>query len=74
MQSLFSCFPDHKLEDEYSDNLPPLPDSINEQMEWINSQCSKLRSLIDEQRQGLSDYVQNDGSTAGGSLRRRMTD
>jgi hypothetical protein len=64
MQALFGCFHDHKLEDEYSDNLPPLPDSITEQKEWIDSQCSKLRSLIDEQRQALADYVQNDGSIA----------
>jgi FtsZ-binding cell division protein ZapB len=63
MQALFHCFGDHKREDEYSDNLPPFPDSINEQKVWINSQCEMLRNIIDEQREGLSDYVQNEGST-----------
>jgi hypothetical protein len=60
MIALSDCFHDHKLEDEYSDNLPPLPDSIPEQKNWINAQCSKLRSLITAQKEGLSDYVQKD--------------
>jgi len=61
-QALQHCFHDNKIEYAYCDNLPPFPDSIDEQKSWINSQCSRLRYLIDEQRQGLSDYVQNVGS------------
>ena len=46
LQALHGCFHDHKLEDDYSDSLPPLPDSINEQKQWIDSQCSKLVALL----------------------------
>ncbi|HST54068.1 MAG TPA: hypothetical protein VLJ61_18825 [Pyrinomonadaceae bacterium] len=48
---------------EIKDELPPTPDSIDEQQKWIDSLCCKLREIINEQWQRLSDYVQNDGST-----------
>jgi hypothetical protein len=48
---------------EIKDELPPTPDSIGEQQKWIDSLCFKLREIINEQWQRLSDYVQNDGST-----------
>lgn len=49
--ALQRCFNDNKIVDEYLDNVPPFPDSINEQKEWVDWHCFKLRSLIDEQRQ-----------------------
>jgi hypothetical protein len=58
MLALSDSFHDHKLEDKYSDNLPPLPDSIPKQKQWIDEQCSELRKLITAQKVGLSEYFQ----------------
>jgi hypothetical protein len=70
--ALHRCFNDNKIVDEYLDNpcMYPVPVSepkeslISKQEEWVDSHCSKLRAMIDEQRQGLSDYVHKDGSNA----------
>jgi hypothetical protein len=56
-QALRFCFHDNGIVDEYCDNLPPLPDSIHKQKEWIDNQCSELRSIIAGQKEGLSDFV-----------------
>jgi hypothetical protein len=56
--ALQNCFNDLKIVEEYLDNVPPFPDSINEQKEWVDSQRFKLRSLIDEQRNKLMVYVE----------------
>lgn len=45
---------------QFYDELPEiLPDSINKQKEWIDSQCSRLRALIREQHQNVSVADQN---------------
>lgn len=61
--ALHYCFHDNKIVDKYLDNEPALPDSLIKQKEWVDSHCIRLRALIAEQEQGLSDYVQNEGST-----------
>lgn len=57
-QSLHRCFHNNKITDDYTDNLPAMPDSIDEQKTWVDSQCSRLRTLIEEQYQRLSEYIQ----------------
>ncbi len=61
--ALHSCFHDNKIVDDYLDHVAAFPDSLGKQKEWVDSHCIRLRILIEEQEQGLSDYVQNDGLT-----------
>jgi hypothetical protein len=47
--ALRKCFgPEHG--DAYLDEQPPFPESLEEQGKWVDSQCFKLRELIDKER------------------------
>jgi hypothetical protein len=60
MQALNYCFHVNRIVDAYSDNLPAFPNSFNKQRTWIDAQCFILRRLIEEQKQGLADYIKDE--------------
>lgn len=58
-RALHHCFHDDKIVDDYLDNSAKFPDSVYEQRTWIDSQCSKLRALIDEQSEEVKEFINN---------------